>query len=285
MKRFLLTVFIALAGLTLSGQSTGFISIQQLIQQQQIKVELKGLGGYTGECVEITIENLTPVDQQVLLEAGRRLDNTNPKQQDILVVREKQLIVNAGKSFTFNAYGFCCQASNGSPSTNVKFDIGTMASGNLLWIAQYFNKYPYQYNESLMQTAVWIFSDNRNVASILAQRDSNAAKLRRDMATQLGIEYPWYDIYYETDTAMVATHRHYNLQGPVTYRLPNRGWMEMVVRDPHKRMIHKFTERSFVEGGTYTYQVDLNVKGWIKGKYEIEIYLDDILKKKYAFIL
>lgn len=285
MNRILLFALSIYSSLFCYSQSTGFISIQQLVTQQQLQVELEGLGGHTGECVEINVKNLSPVDQQVLLEAGRRLDNTDPHQQDILVVREKQFIVKSGQTITVNAYGFCCQASNGSPRTSVKFGLGTMATGNLLWVAQYFNKYPYQYSESLMQSAVWIFSDNRNPASILALIDSNATKLRRDVATQLGIEYPWYDIYYENDTAMVATHRHYNLVGPIAYRLPNHGWLEMVVRDPHRRVAHRFTEKSYVSSGTYTYDVDLDVKGWIKGKYEIEIYLDDILKKKYAFIL
>jgi hypothetical protein len=285
MKRTLVFCITLCFLLNIRAQSSGFIPIDQLVKQQQLTVDLIGLGGYQEECVELTVKNLSTIDQYVLLEAGRRLDNTDPKQQDILVVREKQFIVKGGQTISFNAFGFCCQASNGSPRTNVKFGLGTMATGNLLWIAQYLNKYPYNYNPGLMQTAVWIFSDSRNPASINCLNDTVAARLRRDVSTQLGITMPWYDIYYENDTSMVATHRHYNLVGPVTYKLPNRGWLDMVVRDPHKRMAHKFSERAFVEGGTYTYNVDLNVKGWIRGTYEIEIYLDDILKKKVSFIL
>lgn len=285
MKRILVYCAAFLFISTTFSQSSGFISIEQLVKQNQLTVDLRGLGGYHAECVEVEVKNISTVDQFITLEAGRRLDNMDPRQQDILVVREKQFTLKSGQTVTFNAFGFCCQASNRAPRMDVKFELGSMATGNLLWIAQYFNKYPYQYSEDLMQTAVWIFSDGRNPASILALKDSSAARLRRDIATQLGVEIPWYDIYYENDTAMVATQRHYNLAGPITYRLPNRGWLDMVVRDPHKRMIHKFSERSFVEGGTYTYNVDLNVKGWIKGTYEIEVYLDDILKKKFKFIL
>src|SRR5688572_9336838 len=110
MNRILLFTLSIYSSLFCYSQSTGFISIQQLVTQKQLQVELEGLGGHTGECVEINVKNLSPVDQQVLLEAGRRLDNTDPHQQDILVVREKQFIVKSGQTVTINAYGFCCQA-------------------------------------------------------------------------------------------------------------------------------------------------------------------------------
>ena len=269
--------------LSATSQITSFTSVEELAKTKKIDIELKGIGGYQGECVQIDIENLTNEELHIWLEAGRRLDNTNEDEQDIIVVKDQRFNLNAKKSTTITAFGFCCQSSNHEPAPDRKFNIGWLERDNLLWIAQYLNDHPYE--NQTMQSAVWVFSNGANPAGILGLKDENVRELKKVIAQKLNIEIPWYEIYYERDSNMVFSDRHYELKGAIEYSLPNRGWLSMVARSPQKQVAHRFTTNAFVEGGVYTYDVDLNIKNWPKGKYDIEIYLDDILKKKISFTI
>jgi hypothetical protein len=283
MKRILFIATFYLLAISSQAQITSFTSVEELAKAHKIELELQSLGGYQGECVEINITNLTSEELHIWLEAGRRLDNLNSGQQDILVLKDQRFNLNANKTTTIQAFGFCCQSSNGAPSPKQKFSIGTMETGDLLWIAQYLNDHPVDFGT--MQAAVWTFSNGNNPASILQSKEQDIMDLKKAIAKRLNIEIPWYELYYEKDTNRVFSDIHYQLKGSIQYALPNRGWLNMVVRNPAKQMMYKFTNAAFVEGGVYNYEVDLNIKGWPKGNYHIEIYLDDILKKKISFTI
>lgn len=283
MKRSFLSIIALLFLLHIHAQNA-YTSIEQLAKESKIELELKSLGGYQGSCVEINIKNLTSEKLQLWLEAGRRLDNTDPTQQDILVLKEQKFELKAHAESTINAYGFCCMAHNGSPSIGKKYTIGWMETGNLLWIAQYINE-TNGLDQSIIQSAVWIFSNGNNPASMLLSKEEKVQDLKKAVASKLNIEIPWYEIYYKKDTNSVFSDKHYTLKGTIEYGLHNRGWISMVVRGPQKQIFHKFTETAFVEGGHYSYDVDLNIRNWPKGKYEIEIVLDDIMKKKIEFTI
>lgn len=262
--------------------SSIYTSIQELAEKNKIEVALKSLGGYQGHCVQLEMKNLTTEQLHIWLEAGRRLGNTDPGEQDILVVKEQKIDLTPGSVKTIQAFGFCCMAKNGSPTAGGKFELGWMEKDNLLWIAQFINSQP-ALEHHVIQSAVWIFSNGNNPASIIDDKSENTMVLKRAIAEKLNIEIPWYEIYYERDSQRVFSDIHYKLKGTIEYTLPNRGWISMLVRGSGRQVLHRFTQPAFVEGGNYNYDIDLNIKDWPKGKYDIEIYLDDALKKKLSF--
>lgn len=282
-KRIPVLFFVLFMAIKTNGQMS-YTSIAELAKNAKIELELKGLGGYQGGCVEINVQNLSPEQQNIWLEAGRRLDNSDPGEQDILIVKEQKFQLNPKEIRTITAFGFCCMAHNGAPSADRKFSIGWMETGNLLWIAQYLNG-TNNIDNGIVQQAVWVFSNGNNPASILNSKEENVLELKKAIAAKLNIEIPWYEIYYERDSARVFSDGHYKLKGPIEYSLPNRGWLSMIVRSPQRQIIHRFTNTAFVEGGRYNYDVDLDIKNWPKGKYDLEIYLDDVLKKKINFTI
>jgi hypothetical protein len=284
MKQYCFLLILSFISLHSSAQITSFTSIEELAKNKKIEVELKSLGGYQGDVVQIDITNLTSEELHIWLESGRRLDNLNNAQQDILVVKSQKFNLNAKKNTTITAYGFCCQAHNGAPQADQEFSLGSMEKDNLLWIAQYLNDHPV-ISADVMQHAIWVFSNGNNIGSMMLSNEEAVIDLKREMCKKLGIEVPWYEIYYEKDTTAVFSNVHYKLKGPIQYSLPNRGWLKMVIRNSSRQMVYNFTNTAFVEGGVYNYDIDLSIKDWLKGKYNIEIYLDDILKKQISFTL
>lgn len=281
MKFYLLIFCICISPLAFAQKN--YVSIEQLAAQKQIDVQLQSLGGYQGNCVQLYITNNTAVDQHILLEAGRRLDNTDPGKQDILVVKEQNILLAAGSSVTVQAYGFCCMASSGAPVAGQKFELGWMETGNLLWIAQLINKYNLPI--PTMQSAVWVFSNQHNIASIIASKDASLKDFRREVATHLGIEIPWYDIFYEEDSLQIFSNRHYRLTGEIEYSFAGNGWLNMIVRNSSRQTIYNFTNPAYMGTGSHLCEIDLNIKNWPQGNYSIEVYQDDILRKKTNFSL
>lgn len=261
------------------------ITLEELLKNKLVDVNGIGLGGYQGECVQLEIKNNSPSELSIKIEAGRRLDNMNASQQDILIVKEHIFNLKAGAIENINVRGFCCQSTNHAPNNKSIFTAGFMETGNLLSIATYINNNYNSLDLAAIQSAVWVFSNNQNPGGIIANKSENILGLKKEVARLLEIEIPWYDIYYEKNDSMPFSDKAYSLKGEIIYHLPHTGWMTMVVRNKNGRLYHKFTNDGHIYSGRYTYDVDINIKGWPKGSYAIEVYLDNALRGKFSFTI
>lgn len=276
MKRFLclLPVMALLMALPLSAHANRIkkTAIQELFDQRRVAVSLHGLGGYQGFCVSMNITNLTGDSTLVWVEPGRRLDNTDPSEQDILVVKEALIVLGPRQTTTAKIYGFCCQASNHAPHSGSDFKLGSMADSNLVWLAGLINTG--RFSPGVIQNAVWVFSNGHNLASVEMGTDKAVSDLRRKMAKRMNIMLPWYDLYYQTDTATLFSGKHYRLTGEFTFSLPHSGLLSMTVRDSHGLLMRTLHEDMVAQADTYHEAVDINIRDWPKGDYNVDVFLD-----------
>src|ERR1043165_5882260 len=103
------------------------MSVEDAAKKGLIKLSIKGKGGYTGDVIEMKVQNLTGSTIALKVEAGRRLDSKNNDEQDILVTKEQEFFVNAGQPKTVNLSGMCCQAHNSAPSVKSFYTVGSLA--------------------------------------------------------------------------------------------------------------------------------------------------------------
>src|SRR3954470_10192100 len=75
-----------------------------------IKYSFKSKGGYTGNVMELSVQNLSEEKLDLKIDAGRRLDSKKEEEQDILVTKTQEFFVNAKQKKTINIFGMCCQA-------------------------------------------------------------------------------------------------------------------------------------------------------------------------------
>lgn len=277
---------------------TGFISVQNNgddrltlgngIKSGMIKATVKGKGGHTGDCILMNIVNLSSLDTTIYIEAGRRLKSVDSTVQDILIVKEIPLLVRAGEEKEINIFGFCCQATNHSPSKNEAFEVGQMADHGLVKLAEFLSANPY--DNGIMQNAVWVVSDNHPLASVgssNANKRKELKKLHNILATikNLPIDFSWYSLTYKTDTARLFSGIADSLYGDIDYSLWKNTTASLLVTDVRGHVVHRIFVDKVHNPNTYSYEIKMSVDGWPKGKYFLRLVADNQKKLEKEFDL
>lgn len=280
----LLMLSCCLAAAQTACASEKFVSIAELQKNGSISVQMRSTGSYSGNCVNLQLKNNRSDTVFVWIEAGRRLDNPVETDQDILLVREEKMILPPYAEIKRMLFGFCCQASNAAPKSDTLFRIGSMAGGNLEWLAGFVGHK--RYDTHTIQQAVWVFSDNHQLASVVAEKDPQIKELRTAMAKKLNINLPWYDIQYKTLEDAPFSGQHTRVTGEIEFRSNSAGFLSINVRNEAGMLMHVVTEEeNAVYGSSYTVPLNIPVEHWGKGKYSVNVYIDGNLKKKQEFVL
>lgn len=278
----LMVLMLSLSNTNVSN-SREFLSISKQMENRKLTAEITGKGGYQENCLNLKLKNQTPDTLFVKLEPGRRIVCEDSSYQDIFIVKEKLIILPPLASLTTDGYGFCCRASKGSPARNVKFNIGYMAPPEWIELAEVINQNNFPTNA--VQNAVWVLSDNHSIASIHYEKMEEIELLRQTVAKIKGITLPWYSITYEKDTAMLFSERPEKLYGKINYYINKNAIISINIRGPKGRLMATPVPEETMNPGNHEYKVDLNIKGWPKGEYDICVYEDYSnlnLKKRFT---
>lgn len=249
-----------------------FISIEKWMANNKLKALIKSLGGHQENCIQMDLQNLSSDTLYVLLEPGRRLVSADSTLQDIFIVKKQNILLVPFASETITAYGFCCESSMHSPSKDADFDIGYMEKPSWIRLANLIdtNSFP----AAAVQSAVWVLSNNHDISSISDQNQKSIQLLKKTVAGILGIEMPWYELTYVNDTSMLFSNRPEVLWGTIDYYVKTNAIITMNIRDKSGKIMATLIKESSKGPGTYSYNLELNVKEWPKGEYTLSIYQD-----------
>jgi len=289
MKKYLSLLLLAILFLSLTND-TPHLTIKEALKRNLISYKIKGLGGYQGDCVNITIKNNSNIDTTFYFESGRRLISEDKNIQDILIIKPVEFMLAGGEEKQFLGFGFCCQAHNEAPYKDSQFNIGNLKNIKLASLANYL--YTNQYKKSEMQDAIWVVSDSNPISSIFVPiEDKNAAKrmmnLKLYVAKLMDIDTKnlWYSLEYKTDTARLFTGEANLLNGIFNFRISHYSQGFIAVFDKENRLIQYITKRQSFSSRTYSYPIRLNVEGWKKGKYFVRVYSNNKMQAEREFEL
>ena len=246
-------------------------SIEQLVQQGKVHVQIEGLGCHQGECVSFKLNNTTNDSIYGYVEAGRRLFSDNQGEQDLLIVKELDFALAPNETKTVNGNGFCCQSSNSGPQEGSGFSLGKMTDDNWQTLAQKVNKGDYPLDA--IQNAVWVLSDGHDIRSIPAYGDNNTQDLRQSVADMLGIEIPWYSFLYEEDSTRIFSGVANRLFAEVVYSVPRRTMMSGQIHDENGKLVHNFPSYH-ASAGEHRYYIDLALENFTDGEYTFTLIED-----------
>ena len=193
------------------------MNLQNAIELKLVKAQANSLGGYQGFCIKMGLKNLTTDSIIIIVEAGRRLNSIDDKNQDILITHEEIIALQKFENKYFDVKGYCCQASNHSPTAGSKYEVNKMADANLVLVAQYLNSCKLEANTE--QQAIWAISDNKSTANVASANDSLLLPLKQLVANLKGEKLPWYSIITKTHlfaSGRMDTYPLY-LRGKINY--------------------------------------------------------------------
>jgi hypothetical protein len=251
---------------------SNMLSIEEAQQKGIIDLQIRALGGYTGYCVEIKMSNRSAEDQKIKIEAGRRLISENESKQDILIVKEMIVWLPVNAKDSVAVYGFCCQSANKSPFKGDLFNVGYMASDDLIELAKFIDEN--KFDDVEINMAVWTLSDNHHPASVCSAKNSNSKLLLGKIAEIKKIDMPWYCIRYAADDSLLFSHDHEYLSGTFEFSVKHYSTVSIQIRTKSGRLIKVLSDDAIYDAGEYVYHLNQKVKKWPKGEYEILIFED-----------
>ncbi|MFN4233938.1 MAG: hypothetical protein ACK4IK_03935 [Bacteroidia bacterium] len=280
---FLLVISIVLYIKTHAHLKSPIISIEEAFRKNKIILEIKGKGEHKGNSASIVSKNISNEAIILHLEYGRRLMCSDSSMQDLLIVKEQLITLTPNETKTNDAFAFCCESTDRSPQKDINFSVGKMAPPEWIKLAEVINKNNFPIDA--IQHAIWVLSNNHEIASVHSDKMDDVYELRKTLAEIKGIELPWYNIYYLKDTSSLFSGKHYLLKGDINYIKKNNGITSIQVRDKNGRIMNALVKNSSEGPGNYSYHVNLNIKGWPKGEYQILIFEDSsqlIFKKTFT---
>ena len=277
MRSRLLSFFISLTTV-LSAQDAMLFT--EALAKGKILVTVNGAGGHTGKCVAVHFERLTDKTIKVKIPAGHVFEPTDSTQQNIVVLKSEELVLDVKKKF-IKVYGACAQSHDASPSANAMFNLGQLAKGNLLKMAQFISDKKL-FNEADAQYAVWCMTDSLDPASI-----SHPGLL--NMACQLlAVPLPQYKVNYPKPAppTPAARPRPAFVKQPLSFE----GFFEyqsnvetdicVYVQDTAGTRVRTIFEHQKQPAGWAKYSFSFQTTKLPPGIYWVVLYADDKAKKK-----
>ena len=236
-----------------------YISLKQASENRQIEFRARSLGGYSGYCVEVSIQNMSNDSIFLFVEAGRRLIAKDSVFQDILVAKNEKIALPPMGAKKTIVYGFCCQSGDLSPVIDAEYLIGFMAPQTWLIFANFINDNAF--SDRSVQHAIWVLSNGHPVSSITNEKEQDW-QLRNKVCELIGYEDPWYSIFYVTDSTMVFTNRIERVTGEIPFYVKNNSSISVRLINERGHLVRILQQPSIYGPGEYFYSVDINVRGW-----------------------
>ena len=277
---FILSVGSGLTALAHNGKN---MSVEDAIKNKLVTVSIKGVGGYTGDVIAIKMKNLFDHVVTMGVEAGRRLDSQNQKDQDILVNRAVTLSLMPHESKTFLVSGMCCQAHHAGPTNKSEFSIGKMADTNLVKLARYIDLNKWHSN-SIAQKAVWVVSDNNPMEDI-GGYDPVSKKLQAFITKLTGKEIPKYKVEYEhtEDGGAVYSGVPASIKGTFEYQTYTNGLVTFGIYDAAGHVVQMFFADVPREQGFYIFDYEFKTSNLPSGTYFARFRFDGQVRQEQKF--
>ena len=91
------------------------LDVAEAVKKGLLSVAAEGVGGHSGECLKLKLQNKSKKKLEVRVPAGQIFEASDSSLQNLMVAKEETFFVEAGKTWLGNLFGFCVEASDGSP--------------------------------------------------------------------------------------------------------------------------------------------------------------------------
>ena len=242
-------------------------SLVELLEQGRIELSPHGLGGHSGECLKVDVRSRSSSPIRTSIPPGWVFMSEVEGVQDLIVMREEVIVLAPNARTTVTCRAFCCEASKSGPSENEPYRKGHPAPEKLTTLARFVDSL--QYDDGIVQSAIWVLSDGHDIASLGALDSSANDTLRNKVSALSGQPAPRYTMRYAEDERMACSGRPASISRIVSVARGVSDRLTIVVRSDAGRLIEVIQQRMPMEAGRAQVPVELNVLNWPKGRYAI----------------
>lgn len=262
-----LLLLINISERTIKSSLSGIgIPIEELINNNKVRVTINGKVQFNGQCLSFNLENLTADTLVVSLQSGNRLKSNHADFQNIFIIKSNtiqllphQTKINSGHVFYYE-----------SPSSILNENQGEMTQENWLKLAEIIDAN--DFGIDAIQAAIWCITDNHPVSSIQSSDMKNIQLLRRIVTEIQKNELTWYYLTSSQDTTEVYPEKHKNLIGNIEFYLLSNSIITINIRNKQGEIMTTLLEESHVGVGKHVFSINVSVSSWPEGEYTLYVY-------------
>lgn len=243
------------------------IDLNDAIKEKLISIEVEGEGGNSGKSLKIRFLNQTKKNIEVRIPAGQLFHSEDSSLQDLIISKERILAMEGNQKRIGKFYGLCTQSSNSSPIAGSVFNMGALATGHLLKVAQYISKHNLQGDQGA-QSAIWAVTDDHRLENI------GNSELANYVAEVLGKSPPEYAILHQNRSIPgqpAFQENPVSLRGLFKYELKKDEFVSFGLYDEAGVLVHNFRENTKQIRGFHKFRFFFEISGLKKGKYSIRL--------------
>jgi hypothetical protein len=260
-----------------------YSSLEELTRKRALDAKILGLGGHQGECVSITLSNLTNDTSYLRLEPGRILTSADTMAQDILITREELLALAPGERRSILAFGFCSEASMATPDSAGLFSLGAIADSTIVVLAEFLDSKGNSYPEDAIQQAVWCLTDGYDVSGIYSEDFAATAELMDLVAGLQQIKYPGYGTGTLMDETQPVQEVRTVISGEVEIYIPSHCLVDIYICDRDGKLWESFEKKVAYNPGIFQYSFKITAVNWPPGRYFLRVIGDGKLLYQKEF--
>ncbi len=260
------------------------ITLSQAVKLKMISISISGAPAnensesytpsYTGQCIQMKVENLTDKDIKVFLEAGRFLNPDDTTIQRMIVTKDQMIAIQKKQTKISKACAMCSQLLNHAPGPATPFSLGKKAEGKLLELAQLISKNNFQSNAA--QSAIWAITDNDDIYNICSDNKEESKILRTFVKEAKGLTDV--DVAgnapFKLDINADGTFVKYSagkITGSFEFELTKDTKMSMVLVNEKGEQIWKWSKDYTFMAGTNTISYEFGYNHIPVGNYHLKL--------------
>jgi hypothetical protein len=215
---------------------------------KKISLTAKGNGGHMGECISLTMKNLTQIKQDIEVSPGLIFTDQDSAAQNLMVVNQYLVALMPGATKTINVYTMCIELHDYSPHTGDQFVLKKEATGHLSALAEFIATKKYQ--NSTAQSAVWVLTDKTDIGDVYGSDTSMAGQLATFVSNATGRPRPKFIIPKE--------HYIYSIRMNITHHFSKPTRVTLACYDSAGRVVKEYYKNRMIQTGMYLATFGIN---------------------------
>ncbi len=255
-----------------SRANDGPVALRKVLLNKKVTLQAISNGGYCGTCLHLKLVNNTQQDLEVLVDPGMIFTPEDSSFQPLIAWGDETIALAANATGELDLKTFCGKYDAHCPAKNIKYTYRKQADTGLLkTLAFTKNK---DYRPYLVQTAVWVFTNNRNISTVYdCTNDAGSEQLVRFIARIKKLPLPKYYAQYqhfEVAGKSVIQKDSMKVIVPLSWSSDAEDYMQVTVYDQNGKVYKKIEADRIIDKYGNTVLVQFLPNKDPKGRYTLE---------------